>query len=918
VRPDRQRGGDGVQREVARPPAPHDARAAEHRQRREERLERVAACLLAVPDEDRREDGQQRRDHAGAAIEELRSQRVDDGHQQRARGNRRDPHRQVAVADRSHDDPQQDVVQRRMAIAVGEILDQLGQAEVRLAHADRLVEPQPARDRQADRHGGEEEHGDDNAGLRRPHVARPGQTRATAERERLAVDGPPRPRSPASAGAAGAGGCWCSGAHRVGTGVGPQRAAASRADLPRGRCRQPAGRRRSASDRVASAAAGEARRCMLREGDVLGVYKLDELVGRGVTGVMFRGRDTRLGRTVALRIVDPELASDPIVRTRLNRESTVLAQLDHPNVVPLYEATEIEERLCLSSRWVDGRSLAHLIRSDGPLEVRRAVRIVGQIAAALQAAHDLAVIHRVVKPSNVLVTRGDHAYLTDFCLARRSTDTAGLTAPEELLASVDYVAPEAISGDAVDHRVDVYGLGLVLFEALVGEVPFPRKVDAAKVYAHLSAPPPSIHERRPQVPPELDAVVRRALAKEPDDRQQSAAAFAREAYDAVELTAPELPAAGGNGAASPPEAPTPAPASAPAPAQRPPFGTPPAGQEKNVRAQSRRARRAAAAVDAAAHDEPASRSRSGARRHMRRAAAGLLIVAFLVAPSLLVLALQDEDAGPRTTAVGSTARGLAVAGERVWVADASGESLQATTVGAPRRQTRLALGAGRIRGVASRGHRLFVATDKALVDLPRGDLGRATRVSNTDPVGPLAVGGGSLWAATTRGKPELLRVEAGRIARIPLKARASALAVGAGTLWIAHAGAGTVFGVDTGTRIARTTKVRVGRRPIALAATAEAVWVVLAGDSAIVRLDSATGRPNLPPVPVPGGPVAIAADSRQVWVARRGADAVTRLDARTGRPLDEIGAARSPVGVALSDDAAWVVGAGGQLTRIPR
>ncbi|HEV2787402.1 MAG TPA: serine/threonine-protein kinase, partial [Solirubrobacteraceae bacterium] len=311
---------------------------------------------------------------------------------------------------------------------------------------------------------------------------------------------------------------------------------------------------------------------MLREGDALGVYTLDEIVGRGVTGVMFRARDTRLGRMVALRIVDPELADDPVVRTRLNRESTVLAQLDHPNVVPLYEASEVDGRLCLSSRWVDGRSLAHLIRSDGPLDVRRAVRIVGQIADALQAAHDLDVIHRDVKPSNVLVTRADHAYLTDFCLARRSTDTAGLTAPNELLAAVDYVAPEVISGGTVDHRVDIYGLGLVLYEALAGEVPFPRKVDAAKVYAHLSVAPPSLQERRRDVPIALDAVVQRALAKEPGDRQESAAAFAREAFAAVDLTAPGLASPPDSEEEESPAAPAPAP---PAPGRQPPFGPPP-------------------------------------------------------------------------------------------------------------------------------------------------------------------------------------------------------------------------------------------------------------------------------------------------------------------------------------------------------
>ncbi|HEV2787690.1 MAG TPA: hypothetical protein VGV67_14930, partial [Solirubrobacteraceae bacterium] len=315
---------------------------------------------------------------------------------------------------------------------------------------------------------------------------------------------------------------------------------------------------------------------------------------------------------------------------------------------------------------------------------------------------------------------------------------------------------------------------------------------------------------------------------------------------------------------------------------------------------------------------PPRRGHRRAGRRLRRAVAGVGVLAFLVVPALLLVALQDEDAGPRTQAVAGLARGIAVAGGQVWVADATTDSLQATPLDAPSRHSRLALDAGRVRGVASRGHRLLVATDEALVDIPRGDLGRADRVRVPDAVGPLAVGGGSAWAATTAGPPKLLRVEDGRLAQIPLKTRASCLAVGGDTLWIANARAGTIFGVDTRTRIARTAKVRVGGRPVALAATQAAVWVVLAADSAVVRLDPATGRPNLPPIPVSGRPVAIAADSRQVWVARRADHAVTRLDARTGRPLDEVGAARAPIGIALSDDAAWVVGQRGQLTRIPR
>jgi DNA-binding beta-propeller fold protein YncE len=168
------------------------------------------------------------------------------------------------------------------------------------------------------------------------------------------------------------------------------------------------------------------------------------------------------------------------------------------------------------------------------------------------------------------------------------------------------------------------------------------------------------------------------------------------------------------------------------------------------------------------------------------------------------------------------------------------------------------------------------------------------------------------------GRAVLLRLAAGRITRIPLRAPASALSVAAGTLWIADARAGTVFGVDTTTRVARTPKIHVGRRPVAIAATRRAVWVVCAGDSTIVRLDPQTGRVTGAPGPVPDGPNSVAADSREVWVTRRRADAVTQINARTGRPQKEVNTATAPVRVALTDHVTWVVGSDGQVTRIPR
>lgn len=255
-------------------------------------------------------------------------------------------------------------------------------------------------------------------------------------------------------------------------------------------------------------------------------------------GVVYRARDDRLMREVALRVISPQQAADPTLRARLNRESTALASVDHPNVAPLYEAGERDGWLIIATRWVDGRNLSDLVAADGPLEAQRAVRIVNQVASALQAAHAAGIMHRAVRPTSVLVTGSDHAYLTDFDLARRASDLSGLTVQENLVEAFDFVAPEYIEGREPDQRVDIYGLGCVLYVALTGQVPYPRENATSKLYAHLHADPPSVRAVRPDLPEQLDRVVARALAKSPDDRQQTSAQLAVEAADAAGLPRP--------------------------------------------------------------------------------------------------------------------------------------------------------------------------------------------------------------------------------------------------------------------------------------------------------------------------------------------------------------------------------------------
>jgi serine/threonine protein kinase len=277
---------------------------------------------------------------------------------------------------------------------------------------------------------------------------------------------------------------------------------------------------------------------VLKIGERFGNYELLERLNAGGSDIVYRARELSLGRPVALRLIPPQVAPDATARARLNREVTVLAALDQPNVAPIYEVGEHDGMLFVATRWIDGLPLQNLVEKDGPLSPRRAVRMVGQVAAALEVAHAHGIAHRAVRPSSVLVTSTDFVYLTDFGLARRSGDITGLTVQEQLLGQSDYVAPEYIAGQEAGRPADIYGLGGVLYFALTGEVPFPAPNSSAKLYAHTSTPPPAPSRLRPDTPPGLDAVVQRALSKSPDDRQPSAAEFAFEASGAVGLSSP--------------------------------------------------------------------------------------------------------------------------------------------------------------------------------------------------------------------------------------------------------------------------------------------------------------------------------------------------------------------------------------------
>ena len=272
-------------------------------------------------------------------------------------------------------------------------------------------------------------------------------------------------------------------------------------------------------------------------------YRIERTLGRGGMSVVYLAEHEWLQRKVALKVLAPQLAEDDRFRDRFIRESRLAASLDHPNVIPIYEAGGSGSDLFIAMRYVEGSDLRTLLHEGGALEPARAIAIVRQAAAALDAAHEQGLVHRDVKPGNVLLARArseddsEHVYLSDFGLTKRSASDSGVTGTGQFVGTLDYAAPEQFQGGNPDARTDVYSLGCVLFECLTGRPPFQSDNDAALMYAHLQEPPPAVTAIEPALPREIDRVVATAMAKAPADRYESAGVLAREASQALGLGA---------------------------------------------------------------------------------------------------------------------------------------------------------------------------------------------------------------------------------------------------------------------------------------------------------------------------------------------------------------------------------------------
>jgi YVTN family beta-propeller protein len=622
-------------------------------------------------------------------------------------------------------------------------------------------------------------------------------------------------------------------------------------------------------------------------------HRIDAVAGRGGMGVVYRATQTALDRVVALKLIVPELADDPELRDRFERESRIAASIDHPNVLPLYYAGEQDGVLYQAMRYVDGTDLRTLVRANGALPPERAVKIVAQIAAALDAAHARGLVHRDVKPANVMLTEGEHAYLGDFGLSRRTASQDASTAGGSVVGTFDYVAPEQIRGERVDARADVYALGGVLFTALTGQVPFPRESDEARLWAHLQAEPPRLSERAPNLPPRLDAVITRALAKRPEDRYPSAGDLARAARAALE----------GN----------------------------PISQPERLVAAGEAAPLEGSTVSATIPALPSRRYRAGARRRrlalligaMAATAGAAFGVAALLGsgdeggealtqgrPTPTPTARDSEGATPTpgmrvtgTVKVGYRPHSVVLAGGYIWVASFNDGVMRMRWPTMSGRQT---MRTGRGTGAIATGFgSLWISYGPGRVierANPRTGQLVVPRLALPHRSRSLAVGAGAVWSAggvpasIVRVTPDGRRVTG----RLPLDA--GALAARGRRLWAVGNGSRRLYEIDTRT-LSVVRKIPTGARPAGVAVGAGAVWVANTGDDSVMRYDPLTRRKRL--INVPDGPSRLVVRGNTLWVTSSESDHLTRIDIRTGRKV-ELPMTGDPLALAVDPRFAWV------------
>jgi DNA-binding beta-propeller fold protein YncE/predicted Ser/Thr protein kinase len=591
-------------------------------------------------------------------------------------------------------------------------------------------------------------------------------------------------------------------------------------------------------------------------GSTLGGYRIESLIARGGMGVVYRATQLALERPVALKVIAHQLADDEKFRRRFLGESRLAASLEHPAVVPVYDAREDDGELIVAMRLIEGGDLRKLINREGPLEPERAVHLLGQVAEALDAAHAAGIVHRDVKPHNVLI-EGERAYLSDFGLAKAYAET-GPGSGASIVGTVEYMAPEQWRGERVGPAADVYALGCVLYEALTGIVPYARKET----------------DTEPELPRGIETVIERAVSKDPAERYANAGALIAAARECEGAT----------------------PAATLVLSNR--------DEQPTVRIGS----------------EPPRRQSRLSTRAKQWIGAGVAAIAGLVAVLVLVLGGDGVSVsspipvarpplrlavGPRTVwatsavdgtltgidphtqevvsklRVGKGASGVTIGTGSVWVSNPrTGTVLRLDTAG--KVTARLQLG-GSPGAIVSGGSRIWVADEGgAGITAIDGQRARVIKRGLAPHAAPLrlAVGAGGLWVSSA-STGTVRRIDLGTLAVGPpiLAGRGPAgITVGHGLVWVANSRSASVTRVDPATHSILGDPIPVGEQPGGIDAGTEAVWVASAADNSVTRLDLASGDPIGSPIGVGPKPGAVVVGPEAVWIANNGNGTVTRIE----------------------------------------
>jgi streptogramin lyase len=606
-------------------------------------------------------------------------------------------------------------------------------------------------------------------------------------------------------------------------------------------------------------------------GSTLAGYRLDALIARGGMGVVYRATHLALDRSVALKVIARHLADDDGFRERFLRESRLAARLDHPNVVPVYDAREEDGELIVAMRLVEGGDLRKRIRSSGPLAPPQAIDLLGQVAAALDAAHAAGIVHRDVKPHNILL-EGDRAYLSDFGLAKALGDS-GVLSETSVVGTVEYMSPEQWRGERLGSAADVYSLGCVLYEALTGIAPYGRHAE----------------DVAPEMPRGLDAVIERAVARDPADRYPTAGALIEAARErqagtpAATRVLSEMP-------------------------ERETLRLGDGGRavdEENPQPGLYRWRRHFAGLFAVWFGVPVLIGTVGAIAvgiYFYFSAGGVTVSAPIeVAHPPLRLAVGEgtvwvtsakdgrlSQIDPQTLKLAGRSldlekgvSGVTVGGGSVWVSSPRRGEVLRVDPDARRVEARIPVG-GRPGAIVFGGGRVWVADDDGAGVTAINAAGRVLKRGIAPHAAPLrlAVGAGAVWASSASTgavrRIDLSTATAGE--PIPVGRGPAGVTVGGGLVWVANSRSETVTRVDPSIHSILGDPIRVGARPGGIDAGTDTVWVANSADDSVSRIGIESGETEGDPVSVGPDPGAIAVGLDAVWVANNGNGTVTRIE----------------------------------------